>query len=82
MIGRSERWTGGISEFLSILVFLARLMHVLFRQVFSVGPRRLENSLVQAEKSADANSDFNALIAQRNARRVNTRADQSARHAW
>ncbi|PSS06871.1 hypothetical protein PHLCEN_2v3529 [Hermanssonia centrifuga] len=41
------------------------------RQVFGKGPRKFENSLMQAEQAADINSDFNALIAQRIARRAN-----------
>ncbi|THG94854.1 hypothetical protein EW026_g6692, partial [Hermanssonia centrifuga] len=40
------------------------------RQVFGKGPRKFENSLMQAEQAADINSDFNALIAQRIARRA------------
>ncbi|THG96657.1 hypothetical protein EW026_g5212 [Hermanssonia centrifuga] len=40
------------------------------RQVFGKGPRKFEDSLMQMEQAADTNSDFNALIAQRIARRA------------
>ncbi len=44
--------------------------HQYFRQVFGKGPRKFEDLLMQMEQAADTNSNFNALIAQRIARRA------------
>ncbi len=70
VLGQWILWIGGTGNFLSVPQLSYSISQRLFRQVFGKGPRKFENSLMQAEQAADINSDFNALIAQRIARRA------------